>query len=47
MRCRHAWGFQVLPEDNVQQFLMFLIEDISDEWMYRLATGTRWFELPR
>ena len=34
----------VLPDhDKVLLFLNYLIEDISDEWLYRLATGTRWF----
>ena len=32
----------VLPSDPVQRFLCYLIEDVSDEWLYRPAVGTRW-----
>ena len=33
---------RVLPPDPVQRFLCFLLEDFSDEWLYRTAVGTRW-----
>jgi glutathione S-transferase len=32
----------VLPPDPVQRFLCFLLEDFSDEWLYRPAVGSRW-----
>lgn len=32
----------VLPKDPVQRFLCDVIEDVSDEWLYRPAVGTRW-----
>lgn len=32
----------VLPPDPVQRFLCYLIEDVSDEWLYRPAVGSRW-----
>jgi glutathione S-transferase len=32
----------VLPPDPVQRFLCFLLEDYSDEWLYRPAVGSRW-----
>jgi glutathione S-transferase len=32
----------VLPPDPVQRFLCFLLEDFSDEWIYRPAVGSRW-----
>jgi glutathione S-transferase len=32
----------VLPPDRVQRFLCFLLEDFSDEWLYRPAVGSRW-----
>ena len=32
----------VLPADPVQRFLCYVIEDVSDEWLYRPAVGTRW-----
>lgn len=32
----------VLPEDPVLRFLAYVIEDFSDEWLYRPAVGTRW-----
>jgi glutathione S-transferase len=32
----------VLPADPVQAFLGYVIEDFSDEWLYRPAVGTRW-----
>jgi len=33
----------VLPPDEVQRFLCFLIDDVSDEWLYRPAVGSRWY----
>ncbi|HKN01521.1 MAG TPA: glutathione S-transferase family protein [Candidatus Binataceae bacterium] len=33
----------VLPEDPVQRFLCYAIEDVIDEWFYRTAVGSRWF----
>ncbi len=32
----------VLPPDPVQRLLCWLIEDMSDEWLYRVAVGSRW-----
>ncbi len=32
----------VLPADPVQRMLCWLIEDMSDEWLYRVAVGSRW-----
>ena len=32
----------VLPPDPTQPFLCYLLEDLSDEWLYRCAVGTRW-----
>lgn len=32
----------VLPDDPVQRFLAYVVEDFSDEWLYRPAVGTRW-----
>jgi glutathione S-transferase len=32
----------VLPDDPVQRFLCYAIEDFSDEWLYRPAVGSRW-----
>ena len=32
----------VLPDDPVQRFLCYVIEDAADEWLYRPAVGTRW-----
>ena len=32
----------VFPEDPVQRFLDLLIEDVADEWIYRVAVGSRW-----
>ena len=32
----------VLPPDPVQRFLCFVLEDYSDEWLYRPAVGSRW-----
>lgn len=32
----------VIPPDPVRRFLCFLLEDFSDEWLYRPAVGTRW-----
>lgn len=33
----------VLPQDPVQRFLCYVIEDAADEWFYRVAVGSRWF----
>lgn len=33
----------VLPPDPVRRFLCYLVEDVSDEWLYRPAVGSRWF----
>lgn len=33
----------VLPDDPVQRFLCFVLEDVLDEWFYRPAVGSRWF----
>jgi glutathione S-transferase len=32
----------VLPPDPTLRFLAFLLDDFSDEWLYRHAVGTRW-----
>ena len=32
----------VLPDDPVQRFLCYVLEDAADEWLYRPAVGTRW-----
>jgi glutathione S-transferase len=32
----------VLPPDPVLAFLAYLLDDFSDEWLYRHAVGTRW-----
>jgi glutathione S-transferase len=32
----------VLPDDPVQRFLCYVIEDAADEWYYRTAVGSRW-----
>ncbi len=32
----------VIPVDPVQRFLCDVIEDAADEWLYRVAVGTRW-----
>jgi glutathione S-transferase len=32
----------VLPDDPVQRFLCFLLDDVIDEWLYRTAVGSRW-----
>lgn len=32
----------VLPPDPALRFLAFLLDDVSDEWFYRHAVGTRW-----
>lgn len=32
----------VLPDDPVQRFLCYVVEDAADEWFYRTAVGTRW-----
>lgn len=33
----------VLPPDPVQRFLCYVIEDAADEWIYRVAVGSRWY----
>lgn len=33
----------VLPPDPVQRFLCYILEDFADEWLYRLAVGSRWY----
>ena len=33
----------VLPQDPVQRFLCYVIEDAADEWLYRPAVGSRWY----
>jgi glutathione S-transferase len=33
----------VLPDDPVQRFLCYALEDVIDEWFYRPAVGSRWF----
>lgn len=35
-------GPSVLPEDPTLRFLAHLLDDVSDEWFYRHAVGTRW-----
>jgi glutathione S-transferase len=32
----------VFPDAPVQRFLDYLIEDAADEWIYRVAVGSRW-----
>ena len=32
----------VLPDDPTQRFLAYLLDDLSDEWHYRPAVGSRW-----
>ncbi len=32
----------VIPSDPVAAFLSYLVEDYSDEWLYRPAVGSRW-----
>ena len=32
----------VLPDDPVQRFLCWVLEDAADEWLYRPAVGSRW-----
>ncbi len=32
----------VLPQDPVQRFLCYVLEDAADEWLYRPAVGSRW-----
>jgi glutathione S-transferase len=32
----------ILPDDPVLRFLGYVVEDFSDEWLYRPAVGTRW-----
>jgi len=38
----HHPGRTILPEDPVVRFLAFVLDDFSDEWLYRHAVGTRW-----
>jgi glutathione S-transferase len=33
----------VLPDDPVQRFCCYVIEDAADEWLYRVAVGSRWY----
>ncbi len=33
---------RVLPDDPTQRFLAYLLDDLSDEWHYRPAVGSRW-----
>jgi glutathione S-transferase len=33
----------VLPPDPVQRFLCYVLEDVADEWLYRVAVGSRWY----
>jgi len=33
----------VIPVDPVQRFLCYVVEDIADEWLYRVAVGSRWY----
>lgn len=33
----------VLPDDPVQRFLCYVVEDAADEWFYRPAVGSRWY----
>jgi glutathione S-transferase len=35
-------GRGVLPEDPTLRFLAYLLDDLSDEWHYRPAVGSRW-----
>jgi glutathione S-transferase len=32
----------IVPPDPALRFLAFLLDDFSDEWLYRHAVGTRW-----
>lgn len=32
----------VIPEDSTLRFLAHLLDDFSDEWLYRPAVGSRW-----
>jgi glutathione S-transferase len=32
----------VLPDDPLQRFLDYVVEDACDEWYYRTAVGSRW-----
>jgi glutathione S-transferase len=38
---RHP-GRSILPDDPTLAFLAHLLDDFSDEWLYRHAVGTRW-----
>ena len=33
----------VMPDDPVQRFLCYALEDVLDEWFYRPAVTSRWF----
>lgn len=33
----------ILPSDPAQRFLCYILEDVADEWFYRVAVGSRWF----
>jgi glutathione S-transferase len=35
-------GRGVLPDDPTLRFLAYLLDDLSDEWFYRPAVGSRW-----
>ena len=35
-------GRGVLPDDPTLRFLAYLLDDVSDEWFYRPAVGSRW-----
>lgn len=38
----HRPDRSILPDDPTLAFLAFLLDDFSDEWLYRHAVGTRW-----
>ncbi len=33
----------ILPDDTVQRFLCYVLEDMADEWLCRLCVGSRWY----
>lgn len=33
----------VIPTHPVQRFLCYVLEDAADEWLYRIAVGSRWY----